>query len=97
MVAETVLTPADLIWPLFIAEGYTENLLDRLKAAELDVLVLALPIDEPGLVVVADRPAELVRGAGRGGRQFVAVLDHLPQRAEAAIVHIGRAYGDVAQ
>jgi LysR family hydrogen peroxide-inducible transcriptional activator len=37
--------------PLFIAEGYTENLLARLKASELDVLVLALPIEEPGLVV----------------------------------------------
>ena len=37
--------------PLYIAEGYTENLLDRLKSAELDVLVLALPIEEPGLVV----------------------------------------------
>jgi LysR family hydrogen peroxide-inducible transcriptional activator len=36
--------------PLYIAEGYTENLLERLKASELDVLVLALPIDEPGLV-----------------------------------------------
>ncbi|MCX7157115.1 MAG: hydrogen peroxide-inducible genes activator [Rhodocyclales bacterium] len=36
--------------PLFIAEGYTENLLDRLKSCELDVLVLALPIDEPGIV-----------------------------------------------
>ena len=36
--------------PLFIAEGYTENLLERLKASELDVLVLALPIAEPGLV-----------------------------------------------
>ena len=36
--------------PLFIAEGYTENLLERLKSSELDVLVLALPIDEPGLV-----------------------------------------------
>ena len=36
--------------PLYIAEGYTENLLERLKACELDVLVLALPIDEPGLV-----------------------------------------------
>lgn len=39
--------------PLFIAEGYTENLLERLKAAELDVLVLALPIEEPGLVAQA--------------------------------------------
>jgi LysR family hydrogen peroxide-inducible transcriptional activator len=36
--------------PLFIAEGYTESLLERLKSAELDVLVLALPIEEPGLV-----------------------------------------------
>ncbi|MBI5108380.1 MAG: hydrogen peroxide-inducible genes activator [Rhodocyclales bacterium] len=36
--------------PLYIAEGYTENLLERLKASELDVLVLALPIEEPGLV-----------------------------------------------
>ncbi|MBI5792025.1 MAG: hydrogen peroxide-inducible genes activator [Rhodocyclales bacterium] len=36
--------------PLYIAEGYTENLIERLKSAELDVLVLALPIEEPGLV-----------------------------------------------
>lgn len=36
--------------PLYIAEGYTENLLERLKSSELDVLVLALPIAEAGLV-----------------------------------------------
>ncbi len=36
--------------PLFIAEGYTEDLLERLKSCELDVLVLALPIEEPGIV-----------------------------------------------
>ena len=36
--------------PLYIAEGYTENLLERLKSCELDVLVLALPVEEPGLV-----------------------------------------------
>jgi len=36
--------------PLYIAEDYTGNLLDRLKSCELDVLVLALPIDEPGIV-----------------------------------------------
>jgi LysR family hydrogen peroxide-inducible transcriptional activator len=38
------------LMPLFIAEGYTDSLLERLKAAELDVLVLALPVEEPGLV-----------------------------------------------
>jgi LysR family hydrogen peroxide-inducible transcriptional activator len=36
--------------PLFIAEGYTDGLLERLKSCELDVLVLALPIEEPGIV-----------------------------------------------
>jgi LysR family hydrogen peroxide-inducible transcriptional activator len=36
--------------PLMIAEGYTDVLLEKLKASELDVLVLALPIDEPGIV-----------------------------------------------
>lgn len=36
--------------PLIIAEGYTDDLLARLKASELDVLVLALPVEEPGLV-----------------------------------------------
>ena len=38
------------LMPLYIAEGYTDNLLERLKSCELDVLVLALPIAEPGIV-----------------------------------------------
>ena len=33
--------------PLIIAEGFTENLVERLKASELDVLILALPAIEP--------------------------------------------------
>ncbi len=36
--------------PLLISEGYTEKLVERLKAGELDVLILALPIEEPGIV-----------------------------------------------
>lgn len=36
--------------PLIIAEGYTEALIEKLKNFELDVLVLALPVNEPGLV-----------------------------------------------
>jgi LysR family transcriptional regulator, hydrogen peroxide-inducible genes activator len=39
--------------PLHISEGYTTSLIERLKAGELDVLVLALPINEPGLVAQA--------------------------------------------
>jgi len=36
--------------PLMIAEGYTEGLIAKLRASELDVLVVALPVSEPGLV-----------------------------------------------
>lgn len=36
--------------PLYIEEGFTTRLLDALKAGELDVAILALPITEAGLV-----------------------------------------------
>lgn len=39
--------------PLLISEGFTENLIERLKAGDLDVVVLALPVEEPGLVAQA--------------------------------------------
>jgi LysR family hydrogen peroxide-inducible transcriptional activator len=39
--------------PLIISEGYTESLIERLKRGELDVLVLALPVAEPGIVAQA--------------------------------------------
>jgi LysR family hydrogen peroxide-inducible transcriptional activator len=37
--------------PLMIVEGLTAQLIEALKSGELDVAVLALPIEEPGLVV----------------------------------------------
>jgi len=39
--------------PLLLEENYTHRLLEKLKAAELDVAILALPIEEPGLVAQA--------------------------------------------
>jgi LysR family hydrogen peroxide-inducible transcriptional activator len=39
--------------PLLLEENYTHRLLEKLKAAELDVAVLALPVEEPGLVAQA--------------------------------------------
>lgn len=39
--------------PLMIQENFTHKLLDALKSGELDVAVLALPIQEPGLVAQA--------------------------------------------
>jgi LysR family transcriptional regulator, hydrogen peroxide-inducible genes activator len=36
--------------PLLLEENYTHRLIEKLKSAELDVAILALPVDEPGLV-----------------------------------------------
>ncbi len=37
--------------PLYIAENYTVTLIDMLKRGELDIIVIALPVEEPGIVV----------------------------------------------
>ena len=39
--------------PLYIREGYTEQLVEAVKAGELDLIIIALPLAEPGLVAQA--------------------------------------------
>lgn len=48
--------------PLFLKEDFTANLIPALKSGELDVIVLALPLSEPGLVAQAvyDEPFRVV-------------------------------------
>jgi LysR family hydrogen peroxide-inducible transcriptional activator len=48
--------------PLFLKEDFTGNLIPALKAGELDVIVIALPFAEPGLVAqpVYDEPFRIV-------------------------------------
>lgn len=48
--------------PLFLKEDFTANLIPALKAGELDVIVIALPFSEPGLVAqpVYDEPFRIV-------------------------------------
>lgn len=36
--------------PLILVEAYTHELLARVKSGELDIIIIALPCDEPGLV-----------------------------------------------
>ncbi len=52
--------------PLFLKEDFTANLIPALKAGELDVIVIALPLTEPGLVAQAvyDEPFRVVIPAG---------------------------------
>ena len=48
--------------PLFLKEDFTANLIPALKSGELDVIVIALPFAEPGLVAqpVYDEPFRVV-------------------------------------
>ncbi len=48
--------------PLFLKEDFTGNLIPALKAGELDVIVIALPFAEPGLVaqLVYEEPFRVV-------------------------------------
>lgn len=48
--------------PLFLREDFTANLVPMLKEGELDVIVLALPVDSPGIVTqrVYEEPFRLV-------------------------------------
>lgn len=61
--------------PLFLKEDFTANLIPALKAGELDVVILALPVNEPGLVAQAvyDEPFRVVIPAGHAwaGREAI--------------------------
>jgi len=48
--------------PLYLKEDFTANLIPALKAGELDVIVIALPFSEPGLVAqpVYEEPFRIV-------------------------------------
>jgi len=52
--------------PLQILEGYTADLSERLKQGQLDVLILSLPFQEPGILteVVYEEPFVVVMPAG---------------------------------
>jgi LysR family transcriptional regulator, hydrogen peroxide-inducible genes activator len=39
--------------PLIIEESFTSRLIDKIKSGELDIGIMALPVDEPGLVAQA--------------------------------------------
>lgn len=61
--------------PLFLKEDFTANLIPALKAGDLDVIVIALPFQEPGLVsrAVYDEPFRVVVPAGH----VWALRDHI--------------------
>jgi LysR family hydrogen peroxide-inducible transcriptional activator len=61
--------------PLFLKEDFTGNLIPALKAGELDVIVIALPFAEPGLVAQAvyEEPFRVVVPAAHAWSQRDAI------------------------
>jgi len=61
--------------PLFLKEDFTGNLIPALKAGELDVIVIALPFAEPGLVAQAvyEEPFRVVVPASHAWRRRDAI------------------------
>ena len=61
--------------PLFLKEDFTGNLIPALKAGELDVIVIALPFSEPGLVAQAvyEEPFRVVVPAAHAWSQRTAI------------------------
>lgn len=61
--------------PLFLKEDFTGNLIPALKAGELDVIVIALPFAEPGLVAQAvyEEPFRVVVPAAHAWSQRAAI------------------------
>jgi DNA-binding transcriptional LysR family regulator len=57
--------------PLIIHENYTARLAESLKRGDLDVIVISLPFDEPGVVVQPgyDEPFRVLR-ADLAKRQY---------------------------
>jgi len=61
--------------PLFIQENYTSRLTEALRRGEIDVAILALPFEEPGLVAQAvyEEPFRVVLPAAHDWTKFDAI------------------------
>ena len=75
--------------PLQIEESYTANLSERLKAGELDVLILSLPFAEPGIATlpVYEEPFVVLMPLGHALEQ-AAVID-APTLAQQDLLLLG--------
>ncbi len=66
--------------PLILEENFTHRLLEKVKSTELDLAILALPVEEPGLVAQAvyDEHGSAIADARR--RQLLPRSDNGPLR-----------------
>ncbi|MDR0565351.1 MAG: hydrogen peroxide-inducible genes activator [Azoarcus sp.] len=82
--------------PLFIQENYTSKLVDALKRAELDVLILSLPLDEVGVVTqpLYDEPFRVVLPVSHPWAQGQSVTREMLAGEQLLLLGAGNCFRD---
>ena len=82
--------------PLLIQENYTARLAESLKRGDLDVIVIALPFDEPGIVTQAvyDEPFRVLLPAGHPWEQDAAIPAQRLAEEQLLLLGAGNCFRD---
>ena len=82
--------------PLIIEENFTARLIDKIKSGELDVGIMALPVDEPGLVAqpVYDEVFRLLCPADHALAKQKSVTANVLMDAQLLILGPGNCFRD---
>lgn len=82
--------------PLVIQENYTTRLVESLKRGELDVLVLSLPLDEPGIVAqpVYDEPFRVLMPASHPWVERERIATELLAEEQLLLLGAGNCFRD---
>ncbi|HXH03356.1 MAG TPA: hydrogen peroxide-inducible genes activator [Candidatus Competibacteraceae bacterium] len=82
--------------PLQIEENYTAVLSERLKQGELDVIILSLPFDEPGILTepVYEEPFVVVMPAGHPLEREPAIDAHALSHEDLLLLGAGHCFRD---
>ena len=82
--------------PLLIQENYTARLAESLKRVDLDVIVVALPFEEPGIVTQAvyDEPFRVLMPAGHAWEKEEAIAASSLAEAPLLLLGAGNCFRD---
>jgi len=82
--------------PLIIQENYTAHLVEALKRAELDVIIISLPFDEPGIVTqpLYDEPFRVLLPSRHPWVRHKAILPGMLAEEQLLLLGAGNCFRD---